>query len=69
MNVPSTLGTNWKWRMIEQDLDDELLEKIGNMTVLYERAQDFNKQTREILVCLLRLNEFGKWSVYGYSDN
>ena len=38
MNVPSTLGTNWKWRMIEQDLDDELLEKIGNMTVLYERA-------------------------------
>lgn len=39
INIPSTLGTNWRWRMKSEDLTDELLEKIGNMTILYERCK------------------------------
>jgi 4-alpha-glucanotransferase len=39
INIPSTLGTNWRWRMKSEDLTDELLEKIGNMTIMYERCK------------------------------
>jgi 4-alpha-glucanotransferase len=39
INIPSTLGTNWRWRMKSEDLTDELLEKIGDMTILYERCK------------------------------
>ena len=39
MNQPSTVGTNWRWRMKSEDLTDELLEKIGDMTILYERCK------------------------------
>lgn len=38
MNVPSTVGTNWKWRMSGGELTDELAEKIAALTVLYGRA-------------------------------
>lgn len=37
INVPSTLGTNWKWRMDKDALDDELAEKIERMAKLYAR--------------------------------
>ena len=37
INVPSTLGTNWKWRLLKEDINDELLEKIRNITLVYER--------------------------------
>lgn len=37
INVPSTLGTNWKWRLSKTDLNDELLEKIRELTLIYER--------------------------------
>ena len=37
INIPSTLGLNWKWRMKSEDLTDELLEKIKQMTETYER--------------------------------
>lgn len=37
INVPSTLGTNWKWRLKKGELTEELLEKIGNLTRIYER--------------------------------
>lgn len=36
-NVPSTLGTNWKWRMLPGEFTDELAEKIYDMTKLYGR--------------------------------
>lgn len=38
-NVPSTLGTNWKWRMLPGQFTDELAERICEMTKLYGRAQ------------------------------
>ena len=38
-NLPSTLGTNWKWRMLEGQFTDELAERIYEMTKLYGRLQ------------------------------
>lgn len=37
MNIPSTLGGNWQWRIDEKVLDDKLAKKIGSMTRLYGR--------------------------------
>lgn len=36
-NVPSTLGTNWKWRMLPGQFTDELAERICEMVKLYGR--------------------------------
>lgn len=36
-NTPSTMGENWKWRMKEDALTDELAEKIYKMTKIYGR--------------------------------
>lgn len=37
MNLPSTIGINWKWRMENNKLTKELEEKIYNITKLYGR--------------------------------
>lgn len=37
MNQPSTLGNNWKWRLTEGEITDELLEEIFTMTKRYGR--------------------------------
>lgn len=37
MNMPSTLGTNWKWRMQAGACTDELAERIRDMVRLYGR--------------------------------
>ncbi len=37
MNIPSTVGGNWTWRMEKTDLIDEIAEKIGDMTSIYRR--------------------------------
>ena len=39
INVPSTLGTNWQWRMNKNAFSDKLCKKIADMTVLYGRYQ------------------------------
>ena len=38
MNIPSTLGGNWTWRMSGGELTDELAEKIAHITGIYGRA-------------------------------
>ncbi|MDJ1121786.1 4-alpha-glucanotransferase [Olsenella sp. YH-ols2217] len=38
MNVPSTLGGNWTWRLLPGQLDDELAAKVARCMDLYERA-------------------------------
>lgn len=38
INMPSTLGTNWKWRMLPGQFTEELAERIYDMTKLYGRA-------------------------------
>lgn len=39
INIPSTLGNNWKWRMIKGQTDKELAEKICKMCKLYGRVR------------------------------
>lgn len=42
INIPSTLGENWKWRMSSDALTDKLAKKIYKMTKLYGRVQGTN---------------------------
>lgn len=37
MNMPSTLGINWKWRLVPGQINDELAGKIRSWTKLYGR--------------------------------
>lgn len=37
INTPSTLGVNWKWRLLEGEIKDELTEKIRKLTKIYGR--------------------------------
>ena len=37
MNIPSTLGNNWIWRMKEDELTDKLADKIAKLTRMYGR--------------------------------
>ena len=38
INIPSTLGCNWKWRMDKNALDPKLAKKIYKMAKLYARV-------------------------------
>lgn len=45
MNIPSTLGGNWQWRLRGSELTDELAERIAALTVTYGReAADERKK-------------------------
>jgi 4-alpha-glucanotransferase len=37
INKPSTLGDNWKWRLLEGEITGELIEKIRRITKVYGR--------------------------------
>lgn len=37
INAPSTLGYNWKWRMKEGSISEELIKKIRRLTKIYGR--------------------------------
>lgn len=39
MNKPSTVGDNWRWRMISDDTDDDLAEEIGRLTLMTGRSK------------------------------
>ena len=39
INVPSTVGTNWKWRLLPTDLSDTLKVEIFKTTQIYGRMQ------------------------------
>ena len=39
MNVPSTVGGNWEWRMVVEDLTEERKEFLRNITVRYSRER------------------------------
>ena len=48
MNKPSTVGMNWKWRLSESQLSEELRKKIRQMTLRYGRiAKQWNKALDE----------------------
>jgi len=37
INVPSTVGLNWKWRLLPGEIDNKLLKEIYNITKVYGR--------------------------------
>jgi len=37
MNVPSTLGTNWKWRALPGSYDKELAKRLYREMQVYQR--------------------------------
>lgn len=37
MNLPSTLGDNWKWRILPGELTEELAEEMAGLAKLYDR--------------------------------
>lgn len=39
MNIPSTLGYNWKWRMSKRDITKKLAKKIAVMSGTYARCK------------------------------
>ena len=39
INVPSTVGGNWEWRMVAEDLTEERKEFLRNITVRYSRER------------------------------
>ncbi len=38
INIPSTLGNNWRWRMLPGELTEELLKQIKELVILYGRS-------------------------------
>ncbi len=40
MNTPSTLGGNWRWRVTEEQLSEELQKEIYAMTAMYGRLAE-----------------------------
>lgn len=43
INKPSTLGNNWKWRLLPGQITEELTEKMYDMTKLYGRLPEERK--------------------------
>lgn len=39
MNIPSTLGGNWTWRMGKRDISKKLAERIANVASVYGRCE------------------------------
>ena len=40
MNVPSTVGGNWEWRMLAEDLTEEKKEFLKDLTNRYARERE-----------------------------
>lgn len=38
INIPSTLGTNWRWRMTKEDMRKDLAERLAELTRIYDRC-------------------------------
>ena len=38
INLPSTLGDNWKWRMKKGQLTDDLAKRMSRLTWMYGRS-------------------------------
>ncbi len=47
MNLPSTLGTNWKWRMQDGEFTREIRNKLRELTKIYGRDRYANYFCRE----------------------
>lgn len=39
MNLPSTIGTNWRWRMCDGEFKESDIMRLANMTTTYNRSR------------------------------
>ena len=44
MNQPSTIGTNWRWRVTEEQLSEELKQYILDASIRYGRMNWANEK-------------------------
>ncbi|MBN2299800.1 MAG: 4-alpha-glucanotransferase [Acholeplasmataceae bacterium] len=42
MNIPSTTGNNWRWRLLKHEINNKLSFKIRDLTRLYGRGKSTN---------------------------
>ena len=47
INIPSTVGANWKWRMKKGAITTEVVEKMAGMAKMYGRYNPDNKPAVE----------------------
>jgi 4-alpha-glucanotransferase len=61
MNFPSTLGTNWKWRMSAEMLSEDLIKEIYHLSKLSERlSEECAKAEEEALEAALAAEKAAK---------
>ena len=49
INVPSTLGGNWTWRMEKGKFDEKTVERLKRMTWLYERLPEIDEKENKVV--------------------
>ena len=49
INVPSTLGGNWTWRMENGKFDEKTVERLKRMTWLYERLPEIDEKENKVV--------------------
>ena len=49
INIPSTLGGNWVWRMKKKQFSDSVVDEIARVTKLYGRMPEAEKKKNRIL--------------------
>ena len=47
INLPSTLGTNWRWRLMPDQIDDDVIKKIKALTLISFRAGKYAKKKKK----------------------
>lgn len=47
MNKPATLGTNWKWRMLPGEFDEEKMERLRRLTDTFQRCMVVPEEAEE----------------------
>jgi len=45
INIPGTVGGNWKWRILNTDITKELTKKIARVTQIYGRSNKNGKRS------------------------
>ncbi len=63
MNIPSTLGGNWTWRMKKGATTPQLAKKLYNLSKIYRRLEDDKKMKKNAIIDNLVLtakNEYCK---------
>ena len=40
MNYPSTMGDNWKWRLMSGEFTDSICEELRELAVIYNRIEE-----------------------------